>query len=524
MRPRLAFALLVALAAALQLGLALRHPLWADEIFSLAMATGHSLEHPAAVARTDAGDFVEPTRAVDAAELRRYVQFEERTAGLGPVVRAVFLSDSSPPLYYVLLHGWCRVWGVGDLALRSFSIVVALACLPLQFMLGRRIGGVRTAWAATALLAIAPLAVYYGSEGRMYSLLWFFTLAIAWAALQIHDGRRRGRGWLVWMVASAGGLLTHYYFVFPWFVTGAFLLWCRPAERGRVVGCGLVVALVILPWYWHVPENLRLWRVTADWVKLRPEGYNRVRVLREVLVQYFAGEGHYLWRPQRAAELGAASLFAAALATALWRQGRSACSADRVLIALWFGAACLGPLAVDLLRGSYIAEYPRYTSTALPAACLLGAWAFAELEARLAWGGLTLVALCWMAGIVAMFRSRSRCDQPYHDLARHVAAYGSAGDLVVVHSIPSGAIALARYSTTRGQFLPWVEQLGNRQLPDALETVLPGRVRVLVVKIHTVGAPAPEEAWLRKYARFVREQRIGAGRIEEFRPLTGEAF
>src|SRR2546427_11726189 len=39
--------LLVSAATLLRLLLALHPGLWADEVFSLAMATGHSLEHPA---------------------------------------------------------------------------------------------------------------------------------------------------------------------------------------------------------------------------------------------------------------------------------------------------------------------------------------------------------------------------------------------------------------------------------------------------------------------------------------------
>ena len=40
-----------------------RHCLWVDELFSLAIATGHSLEHPAAAAKPALGDFVEPEHA-----------------------------------------------------------------------------------------------------------------------------------------------------------------------------------------------------------------------------------------------------------------------------------------------------------------------------------------------------------------------------------------------------------------------------------------------------------------------------
>ena len=55
---------LFAVTAVLQIAIAGRQCLWADEIFSLAIATGHSLEHPAAAAQPQLGDFVEPDHAV----------------------------------------------------------------------------------------------------------------------------------------------------------------------------------------------------------------------------------------------------------------------------------------------------------------------------------------------------------------------------------------------------------------------------------------------------------------------------
>ena len=44
------------IATILRIGLVNRSGLWGDEAFSLAIATGHSLEQPAAVARPELGD------------------------------------------------------------------------------------------------------------------------------------------------------------------------------------------------------------------------------------------------------------------------------------------------------------------------------------------------------------------------------------------------------------------------------------------------------------------------------------
>ena len=61
---RWSFIALLIIATALRIYLAGRSGLRPDELFSLAMATGHSLEHPAAVADPKLGDFAEPNQAV----------------------------------------------------------------------------------------------------------------------------------------------------------------------------------------------------------------------------------------------------------------------------------------------------------------------------------------------------------------------------------------------------------------------------------------------------------------------------
>jgi uncharacterized membrane protein len=164
------FALLLFSAAVLlRIALALHPGLWADEIFSLAMATGHSLEHPAIEANPALGDYIEPPRAQPPSAFHRYMQHENPPAGMRRVIRAVLLSDTNPPLYYVLLNVWARAAGTGDAALRLFSSLWALACFPLLWLLGREVGERETAWTACVLFAFSPPALYYSAEGRMYS-------------------------------------------------------------------------------------------------------------------------------------------------------------------------------------------------------------------------------------------------------------------------------------------------------------------------------------------------------------------
>src|SRR4029450_11906115 len=65
---------------------------------------------------------------------------------------------------------------------------------------------------------------------------------------------------------------------------------------------------------------------------------------------------------------------------------------------------------------------------------------------------------------------------------------------------------------------------GRRRVPADVEALTEGRAKVILVKIHEVGEPAPEDAWLQAHARLLDESRQQAARISVFRPLSGERF
>src|SRR5205809_1747026 len=265
------------IAALLWICVAGRSGLWVDEVFSLAMATGHSLEHPAAASDPTQGDFVEPDHAVPAEEFRRYPKHDSPPASPARVVRAVLLSDTSPPLYYLLLYGWTLLFGTSDLMLRLFSIACSLACLPLLVAIARRTGGKGAVFASCVLFVCSPLSIYYSTEGRMYSLLWLCVLATTLLSLILREHGGSIAIYMLWVVASAAGFLTHYFFVFPWLAIVAYLL-VRPGRlsRLRLAWCLVVAAMLILPWYLELPESLASWRITKDWLKWRPSDFDRL--------------------------------------------------------------------------------------------------------------------------------------------------------------------------------------------------------------------------------------------------------
>jgi len=172
-------------------------------------------------------------------------------------IPAALRQDGHPPLYYLLLHVWMAVFGTGDLAVRSLSGLFSLAALPLAWIIGRRRGGSLLAWVTVGVLAMAPFALRYATETRMYSMVILLVLA---GYLLVDDVTRRGRDGALHLVGLAlvtGALLLTHYWSF-WLIGAIELVlawqWWRdrtPEIRRSVTRAFLAIAaggLLFLPW------------------------------------------------------------------------------------------------------------------------------------------------------------------------------------------------------------------------------------------------------------------------------------
>lgn len=155
-------------------------------------------------------------------------------------------SESAPPLYYILVWAWTKVFGAGPLGFRSFSAFVGTLTIPVMYMAGRQLSPRIGAWAAV-LATVSPAMYFYSQEARAYALMVLFSAA-AFAAWQraLHDpGSRR---LALWAGLSILAVLTHYFAAFL-FIPEALILARRLGWR-RIwapTGAVLLVGLALVP-------------------------------------------------------------------------------------------------------------------------------------------------------------------------------------------------------------------------------------------------------------------------------------
>jgi mannosyltransferase len=305
--------------------------------------------------------------------------------------------EGSPPLYFVLAWGWAKLFGAGDVGLRSLSALAGTATVPLVYAAGTAIASRRAGVVAAALTAVSPLMIWYSQDARPYALLVAFGAASLWcAARAVTEGKPR---WLAgWAVSASLALTTHY---FAGFLVAGELAWLVVTLRRRALAPAAVVSavqLALVPlalggaqhvgtqWIGHLPLSLRLGQV--------PD-------------QFLFGPG------EAAVDRRAAVLLALVLLTAVVflivrrsdTHGRRAAAVCGVLA----GTCLLVPLGFTFAGADYL-DARNLILAWIPLALLVGIAATADWSSR---AGAVLAA-----GLLALFAAGTAAIDTRPDLQR----------------------------------------------------------------------------------------------------------
>ena len=81
------------------------------------------------------------------------------------------------PLYFFLLHFWMKIFGNGEIALKSLSLIPSALTIPLTYIIVRKLTSDKVlGFYASFAVAVSPLLVYFSTEVRMYPFVVFLVL------------------------------------------------------------------------------------------------------------------------------------------------------------------------------------------------------------------------------------------------------------------------------------------------------------------------------------------------------------
>ncbi len=210
--PTRALAIIVGVGSALRLLWLSQQPLWLDEVASFNNAQVVRQSGPLAVAQQD---HVPP---------------------LSNILEALSISLGTPNEFWMRLPA---------------ALAGVLGIVMMYATTRRILGDERIAIGAALFTAVAPFAIWYSQEARMYSLLLLLALAYVWACWGLIDGTVRRIDWVLITVTAGLGLWVHHYMALLMLTFGLFLLakvGVRDRRLWQWVAIQLVAIAAFIPW------------------------------------------------------------------------------------------------------------------------------------------------------------------------------------------------------------------------------------------------------------------------------------
>src|SRR2546421_1291262 len=348
-------------------------------------------------------------------DLQSYWYDEAVTVGLvrmdlPGMLSAVYRHESTPPLYYVLAWGWCKLFGSGEVGLRSLSALFGTASIPVFYAAAKELVSRNVGLAVAALAAVNPLLVWYSQEARAYAVLALLGgLSLLFFARLARAMDRRSL--VLWALFSALALATHYFAVFLVLPEAAWLVWRRPGREAALgVGAVAAVAIALLPLALH-QQSLDL----ASFIRGEALGYRLARTPKQFLVGFDAPL-------EVAASVVAALIALAGLALAAVRLR------DRLGVRLAGGLAIVG-IAIPFVLALSGADYFE-TRNLLPIWLPFSVAAAAGLliGARNTRGGVAGIAALAVLGLIAVIAVDVTPNWRRDDWRGAARALGKAGE------------------------------------------------------------------------------------------------
>src|SRR5947209_19458868 len=92
------------------------------------------------------------------------------TLSFGALLHQVRVNETTPPLYFVIAWVWTKLFGSGEVGLRSLSAFLGIAVIPVTYLCGKELVSRAAGLVAAAFAAFSPFMIWYSQEARSYML------------------------------------------------------------------------------------------------------------------------------------------------------------------------------------------------------------------------------------------------------------------------------------------------------------------------------------------------------------------
>lgn len=204
----------------------------------------------------------------------------------------IVAKDTAPPLYYILLFIWARIFGSSETAIRSLSVLLYLGTVFVVYLIAKKVWNKKTGLLAILLTLANPFLFPFAFEGRMYAILVFFVTLSFYFFISKNN--------LGYILASVAALYSHHYavlaliFQFFWRLVEVVIVYFNSRSNKddpcihkdhplrKFIKPYFIIGLLYLPWLYPLYKQVTL--VSTGFWLAKPKLKNLIGIFTIYLV------------------------------------------------------------------------------------------------------------------------------------------------------------------------------------------------------------------------------------------------
>lgn len=172
--------------------------------------------------------------------------------------------DFHPPLYYMFMIVWTKIFGYTEIFLRLPSVLCSLMTGYILYLIGKKYYSTITGFWFAALYLLNPLGIYYSQEARMYSMVTCMVTGVVYtlfsivhplpvvnSKVKLQKSKLKVKsqnlaGLIFLILLSVSSLFIFYGSIFVIAAMILILVWQKKYREGFVLGVSICIGLLLL--------------------------------------------------------------------------------------------------------------------------------------------------------------------------------------------------------------------------------------------------------------------------------------
>jgi hypothetical protein len=315
----------------------------------------------------------------------------------------IVAKDTAPPLYYICLFIWTRLFGYSEIALRSLSVLFYIGTVFTIYLIAKHIWDKRTGLLALLIALANPFLFPFAFESRMYAILFFFV------TLSFYFFITKKK--IAYILASAAAIYSQHYaaLALVWQFVWSFLS-CKNIRKNwfKALKPYILIGLLYIPWLYPLYKQVTMVS-TGFWL-----GKPNLKDALGLYINYLRG-GTLLFKLQKFWPILALAL----LFLKKWQEKFK----YNLLLLGW----AIVPVALGWIvsQGSTSIFYDRYLIFIIPSLILLLAGGFRKISLPL------IVIYCLPLLWVNWYYFSHPTKRPFKELAAYIKTATNPNDYLI---------------------------------------------------------------------------------------------